>query len=333
MADGSNNNREVGRTARKPRTVLRIGLVNNMPDAAVEATERQFRDLVRAAAGSDFDIDFRLYTLRTMPRGDVMRRAMDSRYASLEALRRCGADGVIVTGNEPRADDLREEPYWEELGGLIDWARVNTASSIWSCLAAHAAVLHLSGIPRRRLPAKLSGVFSFNRVADGGLTAGAADVVRRPHSRHNGLLTEDLAACGYQVLTQSARAGVDVFVREDESLLVFLQGHPEYDGDSLMREYRRDVSRYLRGEHSVFPTTPEGYFDADTERSLAAFSERALWSRAEGQKAWSDDFAPTPPATAPWRADALQLIRNWLGFLATATASSRRTTASRATAP
>jgi hypothetical protein len=46
-------------TARSPSTVdlrgrncLTVGLVNNMPDAACEATERQFLDLLRAATGN-----------------------------------------------------------------------------------------------------------------------------------------------------------------------------------------------------------------------------------------------------------------------------------------
>ena len=65
-----------------------------------------------------------------------------------------------------------------------------------------------------------------------------------------------------------------MFVRQQESLLVFLQGHPEYDADSLLREFRRDVVRYLRGERANFPQTPEDYFDPLTEKHLAAFAER-----------------------------------------------------------
>ena len=46
---------------------------------------------------------------------------------------------------------LIDEPYWASLTQLIDWAEHNTHSSVWSCLAAHAAVLRIDGIRRRRL--------------------------------------------------------------------------------------------------------------------------------------------------------------------------------------
>ncbi len=43
---------------------------------------------------------------------------------------------------------------------------------------------------------------------------------------------------------------------------VFLQGHPEYESDSLAREHRRDLGRYLRGETDAKPPTPKGYSQA-----------------------------------------------------------------------
>ena len=60
-------------------------------------------------------------------------------------------DALIVTGTEPVAPLLSDEPYWERLRELLQWAQANTTSSIWSCLAAHAAVELLDGIRRRRL--------------------------------------------------------------------------------------------------------------------------------------------------------------------------------------
>ena len=68
---------------------------------------------------------------------------------------------------------------------------------------------------------------------------------------------------GYRLLTRSAAAGADAFVREEQggSLFVFFQGHPEYETDTLAREYRRDVGRFLRGEREHYPAAPEGYFN------------------------------------------------------------------------
>ena len=37
--------------------------------------------------------------------------------------------------------------------------------------------------------------------------------------------------------------GVDTFIKQDAGLFIFFQGHPEYEAQTLMGEYRRDISR------------------------------------------------------------------------------------------
>ncbi len=112
---------------------------------------------------------------------------------------------------------------------VIDWAADNTRSTIFSCLAAHAAVLHLDGIKRVPLGQKLSGVFDCAVVADDPLLEGLGPELRVPHSRLNDLAAQELSAHGYRILTSSPRVGADMFVRQQKSLFVFLQGHPEYE--------------------------------------------------------------------------------------------------------
>ena len=57
-------------------------------------------------------------------------------------------DAIIVTGAEPRAANLRDEPYWDELGLVLDWADANAFSTLHSCLAAHVAVLRSDAVER-----------------------------------------------------------------------------------------------------------------------------------------------------------------------------------------
>ena len=52
------------------RNCLTIGLVNNMPDAACEATERQFLDLLRAVT-SDVIVCLKLFAIGEVPRADA----------------------------------------------------------------------------------------------------------------------------------------------------------------------------------------------------------------------------------------------------------------------
>ena len=47
---------------------------------------------------------------------------------------------------------------------------------------------------------------------------------------------------------------MDLFVKKKEkSLFVHFQGHPEYGAQTLLKEYRRDIKRFLRGERETYP--------------------------------------------------------------------------------
>jgi homoserine O-succinyltransferase/O-acetyltransferase len=298
------------------RNCLTIGLINNMPDAAWEATERQFVDLIRAATGTAI-VRFKLFSIADVPRAEAARREMAARYRDVADLWHTPLDGLIVTGTEPRAVNLQDEPYWPALCRLVDWARTNTASTIWSCLAAHAAVLHVDAIARQPLDEKLSGVFDCEAVADHPLLVEVAPRLRVPHSRLNDLPEPALRSCGYRVLSRSAAVGVDAFVKNNEaaSLFVFFQGHPEYAADSLLREYRRDVGRFLRGERATYPQAPRDYLN-----EAAAFLVDDFRTRAAGERRGDlvGDFPIEPLASVienTWYDTAIGLYRNWIAYL------------------
>jgi len=297
-----------------PGRFLELGLVNNMPDAALESTERQFLELLREAVG-DIPVRLRLFALPDVPRSDAGRQHLRGGYGSIDDLCSSRLDGLIVTGTEPRAPSLADEPYWGSLIQVLDWAQENTASSVWSCLAAHAAVLHLDGIRRQALDEKRFGMFECDVVSAHPLMAGLPPRVRIPHSRYNELSEQDLSSGGYAILTHSPEAGVDTFVKHEKSLLVLFQGHPEYDERALLREHRRDVGRFLRGEREIYPVLPQGYFDDVAADVLAAFRNEALRDRRE---ALLESF----PASflearlhSTGREAVTRLYGNWLSYL------------------
>src|ERR1700730_675736 len=258
--------------------VLTIGLINNMPDSALQATERQFMSLLKAAAGNN-RIRFHCFSLPSVARSQTAKWRVDRQYTDIAELGRLEIDGLIVTGAEPNAATLTEEPFWQDLTDIVDWAKTNTRSTIWSCLAAHAAVLHLDGIERQRLATKCSGVYDCAKVTDHWLTRDVASPVRVSHSRLNTLRNDDLVARGYQVLTESPDAGIDIFAKQLRSHFIFFHGHPEYEALSLQREYLRDITRFLSGERDTYPAFPTGYFDAATEHRLTNFQKRASAER------------------------------------------------------
>jgi homoserine O-succinyltransferase len=291
-----------------------IGLVNNMPDTALRATEQQYCELLSQAA-RDRAVSLRFFFLPGLPRGPEAQAHLRRRYSEIGELWEAHLDGLIVTGTEPRAAALSDEPYWPVLANLVDWAEEHTISTVWSCLAAHAAALRNDGICRRRFNQKLFGVFDCAKAADHPILIGAPARWRVPHARYNDLAEEDLAARGYCILSRSDAAGADMFVKQRNSLFVFLQGHPEYDSGALLREYRRDVRRFLGGQSDGYPEMPRAYFDDDTEASLVALKARALRDRDPNVLRDFPDVWAEEKLACDWRQLAVHLYTNWLSYV------------------
>jgi len=271
---------------------VRIALINNMPDPALEDTEMQFMELLDAASGQ-IPVRLKLYSLPRVPRGDRGLQHLTSFYSGIGDLWNSQFDAVIMTGTEPRQPDLREEPYWCVLAEVLDWAERNTVSTVLSCLAAHASVLHSDGIRRQPLSDKRFGVFESARVCHHELTQHASRAMRFPHSRWNEVREGSLTSCGYTVLTKSAKAGVDLFVKQKkQSLFVHFQGHPEYGSRTLFKEYRRDIknscgrkekpTRRCRTDtltqtrRNCWPSFKRPLFPIGTKNNWCSFPKRSL---------------------------------------------------------
>lgn len=292
---------------------LTIGLINNMPDAALEATERQFLSLL-ASASEGFSVQLSLHSLPGVPRNEAGARHVRDSYSSVEDLWDKRLDGLIVTGREPLTPNLADEPYWESFTRVVDWAQDNTHSAVWSCLAAHAAILYMDGIGRIRNSHKYCGIFDCARLTDHPLMANAPRTFKLPHSRWNGVPEDQLTACGYKVLTRAGEAGVDTFVKQYKSLFVFLQGHPEYESNTLLLEYRRDVGRYTRGETDNYPLMPQGYFDRDAVAALTALQQKS-GTRREALFAEASAILEKASVENTWRPTAACIYRNWLQYI------------------
>ena len=298
---------------------VRIAFINNMPDAALEDTEMQFFDLLETTAGNN-SVRVKLHSLSGVPRGDRGKGHVNNFYFSTDDLFNHRFDGMIMTGTEPRQSNLRNEPYWSALANVLDWAESNTISTILSCLAAHAGVLYSDGISRHPLSDKQFGVYAFDKAANHKLTAGTGDQIRFPHSRWNEVQADELSGCGYSVLTQSAEGGVDSFVKKKKgSLFLHFQGHPEYDAQTLLKEYRRDIRRFLRRERETYPSMPKGYFDAAGERLATEFRDGLVAdSPSERREELMDSFPEAGlvgTLQKTWQSSSTSIYRNWLCYV------------------
>jgi homoserine O-succinyltransferase/O-acetyltransferase len=290
-----------------------VGLVNNMPDAALRTTEWQVRDLLARASGK-FAVALRIFSLPEVPRSDIGQAHVSEFHEPIVALWDSNVAGLIVTGTEPKTPSFEDEPYWPSLSRLVDWAEEHTVSTIWSCLASHAAAYRLDGIEREPLGKKMFGVFDCGRATDHPLVDGAERWCV-PHSRFNTVPEAALERAGYRILSRSPEAGVDMFIKERNSLFVFLQGHPEYDATALFGEYRRDVRRFLAGQIECYPELPQGYFTDAAAAELMGFRERAV--QRPGSVLLEEFPAESVgrQLTAPWRDAATRLYANWLTYL------------------
>jgi homoserine O-succinyltransferase/O-acetyltransferase len=290
-----------------------IGLVNNMPDPAIRATERQFGGLLQA---DGIDVALQYFHLPEVPRSETARSTFLQSYAPIEQLWDSQVDGLIVTGAEPRAPRLQDEPYWSTLTKVIDWAEENTISTIWSCLAAHAAVLHIDKLERHPLGSKLFGVFDCVKSSEHPILMGVPARLPVPHSRLNALDRDELVARDYQVITSSSLAGADMFLKQRKSLFVFFQGHLEYDAQTLLREYVRDATRFINGERAAYPEMPYGYFEEPVMEEFERIRQQAIANPGPHIIAALAESSTGKSLMNTWRGSATNIYKNWLLHLA-----------------
>ena len=304
---------------------LHIGLLNMMPDAALAATERQFFRLV-GESNQIAQFYMHPFTLKALKRSADADAYVKQYYETFDDIKRAGLDALIITGANVTQPDLSLEPFWRPLIEVIDWAYENVTSTLCSCLATHAVMQFRYRQTRRHMGFKRWGVYP-HRVVDRKhpLVAGVNTRFDVPHSRFNDIARAQFDAAGVQVLVESAEAGVHLAVSADGFRLVFFQGHPEYDINSLLKEYKREVARYAKGERLDYPPLVENYFTLRTQAILDEHRERVIAARQQRQP------FPELPETLiaasldnTWHDSAEAVINNWMGKVYQITNQDRR---------
>jgi homoserine O-succinyltransferase len=313
--------------AGRPRGVqlLRIGLVNNMPDQAFASTERQLSELISEAARSTggTEVEMRRYALGSIRRKGEAALRLRRDYEPAGSAFDEHLDALVVTGSDPCAERLTDESYWNELATLLASSLGTLRGLLVSCLAAHALMLLVDGIERVALPAKLTGVF--NQRSDWGspLCDGLGSDVLMPHSRRNGIPVAAVLDAGWELVASDppspGQAGVGWAVVTKAvrgTAVVAVQAHPEYEPDSLLREYRRDARRHLAGSTEVRPVVPKRCAAPPDQARLTALDAALVSGVAHPDQLDDLDLdAIAARAGWPWRDQAVRLYANWLASL------------------
>jgi homoserine O-succinyltransferase len=289
---------------------LRIGVVDLMPKPGL--AHQQFGAMIETA-GAERGLHVELHALPLPPETALV----DPRFCGIDWETVAAMDALIVTGTEPRAAELPADPMRALVGHLLE-VTGQVASTIFSCFSAHAALSILHSLDRTGLPEKRRGVFPHDLCSPGhpliqGLSAGAP----APHSRWNRIGLDHLVAAGVApVLTLPSDDDWYLATSSDGLRYLFLQGHPEYHGDTLFREYRRDVRRYLSGQNDRYPVAPEFYLDQQAIDDLLAFRETALDDRDPELMARFPSEGLIDRCRSSWDDDAKIFTGNWLSAVA-----------------
>ncbi|MBQ8669650.1 MAG: homoserine O-succinyltransferase, partial [Oscillospiraceae bacterium] len=130
--------------------------------------------------------------------------------------------------------------------------------------------------------AKTFGIFKhYTCVENHPLLRGFDEIFWAPHSRHTDIDPALVEACPrIDILARSEEAGLFIMANHN-GRRIFVTGHPEYDRDTLSKEYFRDVDKGLPIQ------VPCNYFP-------------------------DDDPVKTPLYT--WRGHGHLLYANWLNY-------------------
>ena len=314
------------RARRQDIRELHIGLLNMMPDAALEATERQFMRLV-GSCNRIAQIYVHPFAVDSGVRGVKARAYIDRYYESFAELRAAGLDALIISGANPAQPEMEDEPFWDPLLEVMEWAAKRVCSVVCSCLAMHAYLKHFHGVARRRCqPNKRWGVYEHRNVADHPLLLNLNTRFDAPHSHVYEMTRADVEPRGVRVLSDGEEAGIYLAVSPDGFRFVFFQGHPEYDRVSLAKEYKREVNRYAHGERETYPPYPERYFGVASRAMLDRHRDEVVAAKTRGTEPPPfPDAELEPGLDNTWTDTGKAMFNNWLGLVYQLTASDRRT--------
>lgn len=303
---------------------LHVGLLNMMPDAALAATERQFFRLV-GESNPIAQFYVHPFTFPELERGDKAREHIDKYYEPIEKILDEGLDALIITGANVIGPELSNQPFWNPLIKVIDWAAEQVTSTLCSCLATHAVLQFRYQQHRQPQPRKIWGVYP-HHVMDKRhpLVVDVNTTFDVPHSRWNAVTREQFDAAGLRVLAESD-VGVHLATSQDGMRFVFFQGHPEYDTISLLKEYKREVGLYAAGKRVDYPPFPDNYLKTKEKAVLNEY--RQLLDEAKDKGNELPEFPEkliSPRLGNTWHDTAESVVGNWMGLVYQLTNSDRR---------
>ncbi len=256
---------------------LKILLLNLMPKKIETETQ-----LSRLLGNSPLQVDLELIHTKSHKSKNTSAEHLFAFYKTFDDVKHKTFDGMIITGAPVEQMEFEEVEYWDELCEIMEWTKTHVHSTFHICWGAQAGLYYHFGINKKPLDKKMFGVFPHKvDYKKSILFRGFDDVFMVPHSRHTTVDIEDVKKVKeLKILASSKEAGLYA-VTTKNGKQIFITGHSEYDADTLLNEYNRDLSQGLTIE------VPKNYFKDDN---------------------------PKKGPVVSWRSHANLLYSNWLNY-------------------
>ena len=256
---------------------LNVLILNLMPTKIVTETQ-----LLRKLSNTPLQIQVELLRTSSYRSRNTDSDHLESFYTTFDQVRDRRFDGMIITGAPVENMEFQQVDHWEELCEIMEWSKSHVHSTLHICWGAQAGLYYHHGIEKRSLPKKLFGVYETMVLKPSSpLFRGFDDIFYAPNSRYTEVWKADiLKVPELELVAYSPEAGVYA-VKSQDSRQFFVMGHPEYDPDTLAREYWRDRNKGLD------IAVPEHYFPGDN---------------------------PDKPPVVRWRSAGQLLYTNWLNY-------------------
>ncbi len=256
---------------------LNMLILNLMPTKIITETQ-----LLRKLSNSPLQVSVEfLQTASYIPQ-HIDSSHLESFYTTFDKVKDRNFDGMIITGAPLDYVKFEDVAYWDELCAIMEWGKTHVHSTLHLCWGAFAALYYFYGLERYDMEEKLSGVYAHRVLKKTSpLFRGFDDIFYAPQSRAMGIEAEKITSVtDLELMAVSDEAGVTI-VKSTDSRHLFVTCHPEYDADTLAKEYYRDLEKGLN------PKIPVNYFPNDD---------------------------PSKAPVVNWRSTGQLLYSNWLNY-------------------
>lgn len=256
---------------------LHVLILNLMPTKIVTETQ-----ILRKLSNTPLQVEIELLRMVSHAAKNVSEEHLETFYTNFDMIKDLHFDGMIITGAPVESLEFTAVDYWPELVKIMDWSKTNVHSTFYICWGAQAGIYYHYGVKKHPLSYKMFGIFEhYLAKSSSPLVRGFDARFMAPHSRYTEVRAEDIEACDdLEIIALSDEAGVYA-AKSTDSRHFFVFGHPEYDSDTLAREYFRDV------EAGLGTSLPKHYFPGDDPANKPLIS---------------------------WQAHAQLLFTNWLNY-------------------